>query len=283
MNPDRTSSSSPSQPQLTGRMGDFVLVVQRMVYAFTRHWLFGLNAVVFVYLFGALVAPVLLAARWDGTANVLYTVYGFTCHQLPERSYFLFAPDGGIQTYNVGFLVSQGADPDNLRAFRGNAELGYKFGVSDRMVSMYGGTLLAGLLYALFRRLRVPVLSLPFWGLILLALPMAVDGFTHLIDDVTGVGWRATNAWAVPIFGPGMDPNFYTGTDWGSLNALLRLVTGLLFGLGTVWFAYPLIGLGFDDIAGQAERQLAQRTAAERPALPEPVAQEPVSWSEAPR
>lgn len=269
MNSDWAAPSNPSQPHPTGRMRDFVVVVQKLVYAFTRHWLLALNAVVFLYLFGALIAPMLLAAGLRGPANVLYTAYGFTCHQLPERSYFLFAPDGGIRTYNVDVILSQGADPDNLRAFRGNDELGYKFGVSDRMVSMYGGTLLAGLLYALLRRLRVSVPQLPFWGLVLLALPMGIDGFTHLIDDVTGIGWRATNAWAVPIFGPELGADFYTGTDWGSLNSLLRLVTGLLFGLGTVWFAYPLIGLGFDDIADQAEDRLARAAAGDAgPPLP---------------
>ncbi|HBY95205.1 MAG: DUF2085 domain-containing protein [Ardenticatenaceae bacterium] len=268
-----TSPANPHQPPLTGRTRDFVLMIQKLVYAFTRHWLFGLNAVVFLYLFGALVAPTLAAAHQNGAANVLYTAYGFTCHQLPERSYFLFAPGGGIHTYNEDLILRQGVDSDNRRAFRGDAEMGYKFAVSDRMVSMYGGTLLAGLLYALLRRLRVPVPPLPFWGLVLLALPMGIDGFTHLIDDVTGIGWRATNAWAVPIFGPQMAADFYTGTDWGSLNSLLRLVTGLLFGLGTVWFAYPLIGLGFEDIADQAERQLAraeEKSEVEAPLRPLP-------------
>lgn len=261
MNSEWTSAGSGESAAVTGRTRDLVLTLQNLVYAFARHWLFGLNAVVFLYLFGALVAPVLAASRQETAATVLYTAYGFTCHQLPERSYFLLAPDAPLKTYNLETILNQGADPDNLRAFRGNAEVGYKYAVSDRMVSMYGGTLLAGLLYGLLRRLRVRVPPLPLWVMLLFALPMGLDGFTHLIDDVTGLGLRATNAWAVPLFGPEMGAEFYTGTSSGSLNSILRLVTGLLFGFGVVWFAYPLIGFGFDDIAEQAEYQLARSRA----------------------
>lgn len=273
MNSEVSSLPASEQPKLSERQRALALGAQKLVYSFTRHWLFALNGVVFLYLFGALIAPLLLAARLEGPADLLYTVYGFTCHQLPERSYFLFGPDG-LTSYNVDTILRAGADPDNLRAFRGNSELGYKFGVSDRMVSMYGGTLLAGLVYALLRRLGVSLRPIPFWGMVLFALPMGVDGFTHLIDDVTGIGWRATNAWAVPIFGAGMDPSFYTGTAWGSLNSLLRLVTGLLFGFGVVWFAYPLIGIGFDDIAGQAQMQL-ERARARMEAMPPSISIEP--------
>jgi hypothetical protein len=39
------------------------------------------------------------------------------------------------------------------------------------------------------------------------------------------------------------------------------MVTGLLFGLGMMLFAYPLIGFGFDDLADEAERSLARNEA----------------------
>jgi len=227
----------------------------RLVSAFARHWLFVLNLVVFLYLFGAFLAPLMLAARQEWIGGVLYTAYGFTCHQLPERSFFLGAPDGPMRTYNRDVLIHSGADADtlwNYRAYRGNAALGYKVAISDRMVAMYGGALLAGLLYALLHRLGVQT-PLPAWTLLVFVLPMAVDGTTHLIDDLTGIGWRATNAWALPLFGPGMGPNFYTGTNWGSLNSILRLVTGVLFGAGVILVAYPLIRVGFEDLAGRTE------------------------------
>lgn len=260
MNVEWTSRPRPEQARRSRRQRGLIIAVQRLADALPQHWLFVLNAAVSFYLLGAVLAPVLMTIGQEPAANLLYTAYGFTCHQLPERSYFLLAPDGLVRTYNVDILASQGAGTTGLlayRTFRGNPILGYKVAISDRMVSMYGGVLLAGLLYALLRRMRVEIPALPVWAAVLVALPMVLDGFTHLIDDVTGVGWRATNAWAVSLFGPQLDPAFYTGTSWGSLNSLLRLVTGLLFGLGAVWFAYPRIAPAFEEITRQAEDRRA--------------------------
>jgi uncharacterized membrane protein len=50
---------------------------------------------------------------------------------------------------------------------------------------------------------------------------MAVDGFTQLF------GWRES--------------------DW-----LLRTITGCLFGMATVWLAYPYVQEAMDDVAAPA-------------------------------
>jgi hypothetical protein len=37
-------------------------------------------------------APVLIHAGWQQPAKLIYLIYSFVCHQLPERSFFLFGP-----------------------------------------------------------------------------------------------------------------------------------------------------------------------------------------------
>ena len=52
--------------------------------------------------------------------------------------------------------------------------------------------------------------GIPWWFWLLLILPMAIDGTTQMF------GWREST--------------------WE-----LRVITGVLFGLGNVWFALPLV------------------------------------------
>jgi len=40
-------------------------------------------------------------------------------------------------------------------------------------------------------------------------------------------------------------------------NLLLRNITGFLFGIGTIWIAYPLLQEGFDDIRRETQTKLA--------------------------
>jgi uncharacterized membrane protein len=224
----------------------------------TRRWLWILNGFFALLLAGALVTPLLMRIGWTQPAKVLYTVYSFTCHQLPERSYFLFTPEGVLTTYEKDVVVAAGADPTNvltMREFVGTPEIGYKAAFSDRMFSMYGGALLGGVLFAWLARRGRFVEPLPVWALVLLATPMAIDGFTHLLSDLPGMafsGFRDVNAWATPLFGA-QPENFYTGSTTGTLNAWLRLVTGLLFGVGIALFAYPYLGMGFYDINEEVE------------------------------
>ena len=72
---------------------------------------------------------------------------------------------------------------------------------------------------------------------------MVVDGITHLISDLWGVGngFRYYNAWLGTVTGHLLPSRFYVGTELGSFNSLMRLATGLLFGWAVVWLAYPLL------------------------------------------
>lgn len=232
-------------------------MVERFVAGFATHWLLTLNVVVALFLGGAYVAPALMEAGYPGAANVLYTAYGFTCHQLPQRSYYFFGEDNTrFATYSLEEVAAQGADPTSdltLRRFRGNADVGYKAAIAHRLSALYAGVLLGGLLYALGRR-WFDISPMPLWLLVFFTLPMAVDGTSHLINDVTGWGFRDTNLWAVTLTGGAFSPDFYVGTTIGTLNWLLRTGTGLMFGIGVTWFAYPLLDHSFVQIQQSSER-----------------------------
>ncbi len=101
-------------------------------------------------------------------------------------------------------------------------------------------------------------------------LPMFIDGVSHVVTDVTGWGLRSMNGWALAITGGIFGPGFYQGSTLGTLNWLLRTVTGSLFGFASVWLVYPYLEMAFADIREQASAQLAKAAArAESPTPPE--------------
>ena len=207
-------------------------------------WLtiFGLSLGILVLL--PFLAPVFMAMGWSSIGKAIYLIYSFLCHQLPERSYFLF---GSKFTYSLAEIQSAWQSTNNplvLRQFIGNPVMGWKIAWSDRMVSMYTATWLFGFLWWFVRRWIKP---LPWWGLALFLLPMGVDGLTHFISDLFGIGqgFRDTNAWLVVITNHVFPTSFYAGDAWGSFNSLMRLLTGVLFGIGLVWFGFPYLHQSF--------------------------------------
>jgi uncharacterized membrane protein len=119
-----------------------------------RHWLLVANCVVLLY--GGLpwLSPLLRAAGFDTLGSAIFLAYRPLCHQLPERSFFVF---------------------------------GYQVAFCHREAAMYTLLFLGGLLFALVRdRLR----PLPFAVGGLLLLPMLLDGGSHLVDDMLHLGLR---------------------------------------------------------------------------------------------
>jgi len=82
-----------------------------------------------------------------------------------------------------------------------------------------------------------------------------VDGGTHMISDLAGIGqgFRDSNAWLAALTNSAFPVNFYAGDALGSFNSQMRLMTGVLFGLGAVWLAYPYVESAFADTARQIE------------------------------
>ena len=114
---------------------------------------------------------------------------------------------------------------------------------------------IAGLLFALVRT-RLKPLSLR--GFALLALPMFLDGGTHVISDLAGIGhgFRDSNTWLALLTGNLFPITFYVGDALGSFNAWIRFITGVLLGVGVIWLAYPYIERGFAEVANDLKVNL---------------------------
>jgi uncharacterized membrane protein len=190
---------------------------------------------------------------WKSAANVIYAIYSTQCHQMPQRSFFLFGPKAMYSLAEVQTVWQHTTNPLVLRQFVGNAQMGWKVAWSDRMVSLYGGLALFTVLWSPLRRRVKP---LPWWGFVLLALPMVLDGGTHFVSDLAGIGqgFRDTNIWLAALTGNVLPATFYAGDAIGSFNSWMRMVTGMLFGLGVVWFVFPHLQRMFAEMVYNLEK-----------------------------
>jgi len=214
--------------------------VERLARGLVRHWLLLVNLGLGLWTGLPWLAPVFMHLGWAWPARLIYFVYGLFCHQLPQRSWFLFGARFAPSLAEIQAASGAGADFFALRRFLGSPELGWKLAWSDRMVSFYGGWFLFGLLYALLRgRIR----GLRWQTALALILPLAVDGITHAISDLWGVtaGFRQSNAWLANLTGNGLPPTFYAGDAWRSFNSLARLGTGLLAAFGLIFWLLPMV------------------------------------------
>jgi uncharacterized membrane protein len=146
-------------------------------------------------------------------------------------------------------------NPFVLRQFIGNPEMGWKVAWSDRMVSMYTSIFVGGLIYGLLRKRLKP---LSFGKFAILFLPMVMDGGTHMISDLQGIGqgFRDTNLWLQTITNNAFSTAFYQGDALASFNSWMRLISGILFGIALVGFVYPYMNGAFTDIVRRSEATL---------------------------
>jgi uncharacterized membrane protein/glutaredoxin len=172
-----------------------------------RHWLRYATGAMAVFVLLPWLAAILAWLGWWGIADPIYTAYAFTCHQLPERA-------GSVFGYQVAFCY--------------------------RNTALYGGVALFGMMYGLARDNNVSWLGwmkkpVPWWILVFFLLPVAVDGFSHMLGlrDVM-MDATSTSSSLDPTFGA-----FFVGSQAFSFNWWLRISTGLLAALGLVWFAFP--------------------------------------------
>jgi uncharacterized membrane protein len=122
----------------------------------------------------ALAIPFLFYFGLNSIASPLFDTLHFVCAQIPSHSFYL---------------------------------LGYQVGLCARNLSIYSSMFAGGLIFLLSKK-RFP--GIPWWLFVLMALPMAWDGFTQMF------GLREST--------------------WE-----LSVITGTLFGLGAIWFTLPLI------------------------------------------
>ena len=116
--------------------------------------------------------------------------------------------------------------------------MGWKVAWSDRMISFYTSVWFFAALWYPFRR-RIKTLS--WLGFVLLLLPLIIDGSTHMLSDLAGIGqgFRDDNQWLAVLTNHALSADFYAGDSLGSFNSLMRFLSGLLAGLGIVWLAFP--------------------------------------------
>ncbi len=207
--PQRSGRSQP----VTGHSRDLVIFADKAIYRFAKHWLVVINLFWGLYVGLPLLAPVLMDAGLSFPAKVIYTIYRPTCHQRPERSYFIGGPE---ILYSTEELEAAGVDLDPFARDIGNEHVGWKVAFCQRDVALYGTIVLSGLVYGLVRQ-RLKGWRMPFRYFVLFLIPMGLDG-------------------TLQIFG------FYESTWY------MRTITGAIFGVGAVFFAYPYLEEAFGDI-----------------------------------
>ena len=194
------------------------VTLNRLVYRFSRHWFIWLGLLYGgFYIVLPFLAPVFMQVGLEPLGRVIYTIFSFLCHQLPERSFFLFGPHFMVPLADIQSAWKVTDNPLILRQFVGSPALGWKVAWSDRMVYMFGSLFIFGWVWWLLRK-KLPRIS---WLVFLLFLiPMALDGGTHTISDILfGIhhGFRDSNTWLAALTQNAFAPAFYAGDGWGSI------------------------------------------------------------------
>jgi uncharacterized membrane protein len=138
----------------TGTIPGWAHILERTIQWAIRHWLLFANGLILLY--GGLpwLAPIAHATGHHTLGNLIFAIYHAFCHQIPQRSFFLF---------------------------------GYQVAYCHRETAMYTTLFIGGLLFGLVRN-RIRPVSWRIGGLLM--LPILLDGSTHLIDDLLDHGLR---------------------------------------------------------------------------------------------
>lgn len=235
---------------ISGRRRSVVIGIDRAVYWLSKHWLAVFNTIAFIYVGLPILAPALMNAGLETPARLIYRVYSPLCHQMTQRSFFLFGDQYSypreiagtnltpIEAYMGDIPEFEDVDPDNWPAFftaarryLGDEQLGYKIALCQRDIGIYLFVLVGGLLYAMLRN-RINIKPLPILLFIVIGLaPIAIDGFSQLFSY-----------WSTPLDGSapsGLAATVQSIFPLRESTPLLRAFTGAWFGLALVWLAYP--------------------------------------------
>ncbi len=176
----------------------------------SRHWLLLANLALGFYGGLPLLAPVLMAAGYERPAGLIYLLAKPFCHQLPERSFFLFGKQW-VYSYEELSQLLGGSVPSRYIGAQG---IGFKTAVCQRDVATYLAMFVAGLVFVGLRGRLKPLTIKQF---VAFCVPIGVDGLGQL-------------------FG------LWTSTWWS------RVLTGSLFGLACVWLAFPYLERGMSEV-----------------------------------
>jgi uncharacterized membrane protein len=206
----------------------------------SNHW-FALFLLVYgLWVFTPLLAPVFMQLGMTSVGKAIYFIYSFFCHQLPERSFFFFGEKTMYSLGEIQAVWQNTVNPMVLRKFIGNETMGWKIAWSDRMISFYTSIWFFAVLW---RLLRQKIKPLSWWTFALLLLPMVIDGGTHAISDLAGIGlgFRDSNQWLAVLTNNAFSETFYAGDALGSFNSWMRFISGLLAGFSITWLVFPYI------------------------------------------
>lgn len=197
--------------------------VTRIAHAVSVHWLLMLNLAMGLWVGLPFLAAVVARAGYTRGAQLLYWFFQPLCHQIPERSFFLFGRQWTYSYEELSRLLGGAAVPQR---WIGEPEIGFKVAICERDVAIYATVLLAGLVFGLVRQRAKPLRPKVFG---LLIVPMAVDGVGQLVGL-----WSST---------------------WES-----RVATGALFGVACVWLALPYLERGMREVRQETERTMREQT-----------------------
>lgn len=206
---------------MTGRTRDLVIWADRRIFQLAKHWLAVANFFWTLYSGLPVMAPLFMEMGWTLPARAIYLIYRPLCHQRPERSYFLGGPK---MIYSLEELEAAGVHTGLFSRDIGNETVGWKVAFCERDLAIYASILGAGLVYGLVRR-RLGNWQMPWRRALIFLVPLGIDGLLQFL----GV---------------------YEST-W-----LLRTLTGIIFGAGGVFFAYPYLEEGFTDIRRTVNEKL---------------------------
>jgi uncharacterized membrane protein len=215
--------------RVTGWKREVVLTLDRWIYTLAKRWLALFNLGLGLYVLLPILAPILMSGGAPRVGQMIYRVYRPACHQLPERSLFLFGPKStySLEELHDAGLVAEQDGPVERQRFLGTPGIGFKAALCQRDIALYGSMLVAGSIFGVIRALRPnrPLRPLKLWVFGLMLVPLVIDGGTQLLM-------------------------------LRESNLPLRLVTGVLTGVACVWLLYPHLQQAFDDLRQQANRHV---------------------------
>lgn len=240
------------------RKGRTVTFGDRLSFWGAKHYLALLNLLFFLYVGLPFAAPTLMKAGITLPASLIYKMYSPLCHQFAFRSFFLFGQQpyyplkaaglSGVITLDQVTGYTDLANPYSIsrlyaRQYVGTPTVGYKVALCERDVAIYGGILIFGLIFGATGR-RLPGLHWMLWGLVGIA-PIGLDGFSQLFSQMN---WP----WLAQYL------------PYRESTPMERLITGLLFGFCTAWFAFP----GIESAMKESRQFLIKKFAVAQALLP---------------
>jgi len=198
------------------------LAIRHFTIYISKFWTRYFAMLAALYISLALLAPVLIIANAQQIAEKLYTAYSIFCHQNAYKSWYLY-PSPNLPGFNLSSSFNNlykrplGTFLES-REFIGSVELGWKTALCHRCTAIYLGVFTASLMYHILktRRLHIPILH-PYIYLAGGLLPISIH---TLVAPQSALSF---------LHFPVIDPY------------IIRTITGGLFGVMSIWFAFPEI------------------------------------------